>query len=83
MSYPEHEKLAKIQDKTQIVGEFLDWLVNEKGMVLADWQEGLIEDRLAPVNPSIQDLIAEFFQIDQNKLEAEKRQMLKAYRGEE
>ena len=26
MKYPEHEKLKKIQDQSQIVGEFLEWL---------------------------------------------------------
>ncbi len=83
MSYPEHEKLQKIQDKTQTVGEFLDWLVNEREVVLAKWIDGTLEERLAPINPSIQDLIAEFFGVDQNKLEAEKRAMLKVCRGEE
>lgn len=28
--YPEHEKLSKIQNQSQSIGEFLEWLKTEK-----------------------------------------------------
>lgn len=72
--YPEHEKLGKITDKSQICGEFLDWLRNERGIVLADWSQQ--SDILYPVHISTMNLLAEFFGIDPVKIENEKRAML-------
>lgn len=37
MSYPEHEKLAAVKDRSQTIGEFLDWYQSEGGGVLAHW----------------------------------------------
>ena len=28
--YPEHEKLAKVKNESQVIGAFLDWLRNEE-----------------------------------------------------
>src|SRR5690348_13372218 len=91
--YPEHEKLAKISDKSQACGEFLDWLRQEKGYFLMEERE-FTEERetgspfLTPekysytwtdevmVSASTEKLLAEFFDIDQDKIDDEKRQML-------
>ena len=35
MKYPEHEKLHTVKDKSQMVGEFLEWLRNDKNIILA------------------------------------------------
>ena len=75
--YPEHEKLKKIQPFSQKVGEFLDWLRQEKHIELATWQD----DRLWPIHTSTLDLLAGFFDIDQSKLEKEKREMLDLLRS--
>ena len=72
--YPEHDKLKEIQEESQIIGEFLD----NCGYTLAKWsKEPHLVDyaELVPVG-SIPDILAEYFGIDQNKLEAEKRAML-------
>jgi hypothetical protein len=73
-TYPEHEKLSAIKDETQFLGEFLDWLGNNN-MEIAAYNHN---DRLYPVNKSIQVLLAEFKNIDLNKIEVEKRAMLAA-----
>jgi hypothetical protein len=76
--YPEHEKLEKIVAESQICGEFLDWLRGKRGLELC----GLSKDEsfFYPVSIPTSKLLAEFFGIDRNKLEAEKRTMLELVR---
>lgn len=76
--YPEHEKQSKVLDEAQIIGDFLTNLPN--GYQLAEWHkpEGYYEARMFPVNKTINQILADYFDIDLNKLEAEKRQMLDA-----
>lgn len=76
--YPEHEKLNKIADKSQVIGEFLEYLQDEKRYLLC---ELVCETKYYPVHVSIQDLLADFFGIDQKKLEKEKREMLEEIRA--
>ncbi len=71
--YPEHLKLAEIEPRSQTIGEFLEWLMDHKKLVIARYHgKELIED----YQESTEALLAEYFQIDRVKLEAEKRQML-------
>lgn len=84
-SYPEHEKLAKIADKSQTMGEWVEWLQG-KGYVLAEYGTGEPGDdrsphRLYAVHSNPSELLAEFFDIDRDKIEAEKRQMLEEMRA--
>lgn len=37
MDYPEHEKLTAVKDRSQAIGEFIDWYQSEGGGVLAHW----------------------------------------------
>jgi len=69
--YPEHDKLRGVSGKSQAIGEFVDWL-GGKGIILAKRQG---ED-LIPAGTRIQALLAEFFEIDEDEIEAEKRVML-------
>lgn len=71
--YPEHEKLAEVAEHSQAIGEFLDWLQNEKGYTIAKWWDDHI---LTPVHRSIADLLAEYYDIDIQTLEGEKQDML-------
>lgn len=118
----EHDKLHAVREKSQAIGEFLDWL-DEKGIRLARYHEhadgcyephvhdygcsdscgarkndgkhshpfagcslrceketnricGWRDDALAPIHTSIEKLLAEYFEIDLDKLEREKRAML-------
>ena len=79
--YPEHQKLAKISDKSQAIGEFLEWLGRE--YVICTW--GSVDDAFdregyRPARKSIEELLAEFFEIDRAVIETEKRAMLAALR---
>jgi hypothetical protein len=118
--YPEHEKLQKIQESSQTISEFMDWLTSQ-GIVLCKWREAgtngkprtipVTEADLAkirkrvgyqrsweelqahqygvdnpkfeswesgyiPVNRTIPGLLADYFQIDQTKVLAEKQKLL-------
>ena len=86
--YPEHEKLAAIKDQSQAIGEFIDWCTSTHGVSLAEWEPAQvrttrghfghrrIERRMHPTTHRLANLLAEFFGIDNQKLEAEKRAML-------
>lgn len=93
--YPEHDKLSAIKDFSQKIGEFLEWLKYEKRLTLCRVHEehdsscyneeddldcGLREGDYFPVYVRDTDLLAEFFDIDQNRLENEKRAMLEECR---
>jgi|KBSSwiStaDraftv2_1062776.scaffolds.fasta_scaffold11980_7 hypothetical protein len=69
--YPEHEKLKLVSDKTQFVHDFLTFC-EEKGFSLQS--EAGVYKRHA-------ELLYEFTDIDQWKLEDEKRQLLEEARG--
>lgn len=65
---PECDKFHAIADKSQTVGEFCEWLRAEYGIVLPK---------------SINDLLAQFFEIDQDQLEWEKQEILAQLRKDQ
>jgi hypothetical protein len=78
--FPEHEKMAAVQEHTQVMGEWVSWL-QAKGYVLAEYGTGKpgddrSPDRLYAVHSDPMALMAEFFDIDPVKVETEKRAML-------
>jgi hypothetical protein len=75
--YPEHEKLQTVQDKSQVCGEFLEWL-NENGYSICETQEKY--PPFLPTRKSFTTLLDQFFDINGKALENEKRQMLKELR---
>jgi hypothetical protein len=76
--YPEHEKLKALGGANQTVGDFIEWL-GENRIELAQWNDA--GTYCLPIHKSRDDLLAEFFEIDRNKLEAEKRAMLEKLAG--
>jgi hypothetical protein len=76
--YPECEKMALITDKSQVIGEFMDWLLGR--YVLCQYKHPLHGDWPVPQNVNIQKLLAEFFEIDLDKVDAEKKAMLEELR---
>jgi len=74
---PELEKMKAIQPKSQMIGEFLEWLTGEKGVTLAKYDN---HDRLMPVYDHAEKLLAEFFGINLVKAEKEKRMILENVR---
>lgn len=79
-TYPEHEKLHAIADQSQAIGEFLDWC-SGRGWFICRPTDDPFEGCYWPVPGSITDRLADYFGIDQKKLEQEKRQMLDEFRS--
>lgn len=76
---PECDKMLAIVSKSQLIGEFLCWLDEEKGvdlMVLGD--HGI---NYEPFYYNTAELLAEFFDIDLDKVEQEKRAILEEIRS--
>lgn len=79
-TYPEHEKLKRIVDQSEKLGEFIEWLEGQ-GIFFATADPR--EDRLGGhvlITESTTQLLARYFQIDLNVIEREKRAMLDALR---
>lgn len=74
--FPEHEKIDKVKDKSQAIGAFLEWLSYTKGYFIAEGDS----DGLHHTGISIQQILAEYFEIDLNLIEREKRKMLEILR---
>ena len=85
---PECDKMLAASGKSQAIGEFLDWLKDEKKVVLSvhstaeDDMAGKRHprERLIPFYDSTEKMLAEFFGIDLAKAEEEKRAILDAIR---
>lgn len=88
--YPECEKLHAVHEESQKLGEFITWLKSK--VELASWEENEDDDTNAYM-PEIliptykykgdngtQALLAEYFGIDLEKLEDERRQILEELR---
>lgn len=87
---PECERVHEVAPKSQAIGEFVEWLESQ-GIVLATYHEhtegcyndedflvcGYRKDQLQPDHRNIQSRLAEFFGIDLNKVEKERRALLK------
>jgi hypothetical protein len=77
VAFPEHDKLSAIADKSQTLGEFIEWLPSRGIHLGVPTESGRY---LHFHTPNIQALLAAFFEIDQDRLETEKRQMLNQLR---
>lgn len=73
--YPECEKLGSVAQQSQIIEEFLEWLSETKGLVL--WDDAEISGR----GYTTESLLAEFFDIDMEKVEAERQRLRANIRG--
>ena len=71
---PECDKLAKVAPESQKIGEFIDWLSNEKGIHLASYD---VARDLEYIHIPIERLLADYFKIDLNKVEKERAAILK------
>lgn len=69
MSYPECEKMQSVKDKSQIIGAFLE----DCGYTLCEFDK---YGQYMPVAGTIEQILAEYFEIDMKKVEEERRQIL-------
>jgi hypothetical protein len=78
---PNCEKAHQVHDQSQAIGEFIEWLQDEKGILLAQWEKGRVAvQRLMPAHKDIQRLLAEFFDIDYDEMQQEKDRLLEYVR---
>jgi hypothetical protein len=71
---PECEKLSAVAEKSNVIGEFLEWLQSDEGYVIGYWDEpygGYTREY-----KHIEKWLAEYFEIDLNKVEQERRALL-------
>jgi hypothetical protein len=87
--YPEHDKMRAVKERSQSIGEFLEWLRHEKSIVLARWEKEEpvpgetwedTAEALVSATDNVTTLLAEFFKIDLDKVSAEKDKMLEDFR---
>lgn len=79
--YPEHEKLDKIHNLSNSIGDFLEWLSSVKKIRFAQWvkektESGTEYDVFVQQPMQIEQWLSEYFNIDLKKLEQEKQTML-------
>lgn len=72
---PELDKMKAVHTESQAIGEFLDY----SPYTLCDWDEDT--NRFWPVQGGIERILAEFFDIDLDKVEAEKLAILEELRA--
>lgn len=89
--YPECEKMQSVKEKSQELGFFLEWLTRK--YELCEWQEERKDffgdneedyvwspEGFYPIRKNIQSLLAEYFNIDLNKVAEEQAQILEELR---
>jgi hypothetical protein len=69
---PECVKLAAISEKSQPIGEFLEWM-QDNGFVVASYDD---DGELHNSRISINAFLAQYFEIDLDKVEQERRALL-------
>ena len=74
-TYPEHEKLAEVRDRSQAIGEFLEWLEDEHGFSICE-RDPEFQSFYRLVYKPKEELLAEFFEIDLKKISKEKDAMV-------
>lgn len=73
----ELKKIEKVKDKSQCIGEFLEWLFENRYFIACYAPDGT---ELITVHKSTDKWLADYFQIDLNKVEKEKRAILDCLR---
>lgn len=80
METPELEKIQANRDVSQQIGQFLDWLRQEREVVLCTYDrrksDKLDEEYYDPITEGTEQLLAWYFDIDLNKAEKERRGLL-------
>lgn len=76
--YPECERLALVSDKMNSIRYFLHWLANTKEIYLSQYKQTVGYDSAASFLycGGLDELLNEFFELDPNKIEEERRSMI-------
>lgn len=74
---PECEKLAKVSEESNKIGDFLNWL-SAYDIVLGGWQgDEFVPSDFRLSDSGINKMLAEYFEIDLDKVDNEHRELLK------
>jgi hypothetical protein len=71
---PELEKMKAVKEKSQAIGEFIEWMQQTKGLGFGRYSS--ILGQYLPAHFNMEKTLAEFFEIDLKKAEAEKLAIL-------
>lgn len=81
---PELNKMADARAAgSDTIGTFIDWL-QQQGYVIAKWDnrpDHMKHDQLYPIHKPIENWLAEYFEIDLNKIDAERKALLDQIRS--
>jgi len=77
---PELDKMRDVREKSQLIGNFLSWLEEEK-YCIGVWN--IRYNEYEPTRLSIEKLLAQYFEIDLDKAEQERSQLLESIRNEQ
>lgn len=78
-TYPEHERMAAVVRDSHVIGDFLTDR-DEAGIKLARWDDEAGE--FLPFTRTIEEHLADYFDIDLAKIETERQAMLANLREE-
>ncbi len=82
--YPECEKLKDVSDDSQKIGEFLSWLeTNHTICKIRDSESECCSEPIeiySPMHTTIEQLLADYFDIDLDKVEKERTAILASIR---
>lgn len=76
VEYPEHEKMKVVQDDSQVIGDFIEWLYSRDFSICE-----LDGNSFYRTHYSIERLLASYFNIDLKKIEQEKLTMLNSLKA--
>ena len=95
---PTLDRLMSVKNKSQAIGEFLEWLQGDQKIQLMRYHEhvdscvpdggwddfrcGFGEDAMVPEYRSIEQLLASFFDVDLKKVESERMELLEWVRSQ-
>lgn len=75
---PTLERIKSTSHLSQEQGNFIEWLKSQKGLVLCEWTEFEdAPDQYLQSTISLERLLAEYWEIDLEKAEAERRALIK------
>jgi len=81
MKTPMLDKMLSVKDKSQCIGEFIEWLgCREPKLYLCEVDQDA--EQFYPSFPGIEKLLAEFFEIDLEEADRERLQILNAIRSQ-
>lgn len=75
----ELDKMLAARDESQAIGNFIEWL-GEQGMSICTYNETRYAYAYSPHRKSIEEILAQYFEIDLGKVEQERRVILENFR---